>query len=80
MRVNMTSWETTRNAKYLAIKRRSRYDRVTAPMYFDSLRMMMGKKNPNRPETAGGRTPEAIANEIGDIFDHVSMKGTYAVS
>jgi hypothetical protein len=28
--------------------------------------MMIGRKNPKKPETAGGSTPEMKANEAGD--------------
>ena len=45
-----------------------------------SQRMMMGRKNPKKPETAGGRTPEMKANEAGDARAHCSRKGTYTRS
>ena len=31
--------------------------------------MMIGKKNPKRPDTAGGNTPETTAKEAGEIHD-----------
>jgi len=42
--------------------------------------MMMGRKNPKIPETAGGRTPETTANDLGDAIDHCFRNGTNAVS
>jgi hypothetical protein len=39
---------------------------------------MMGKQNPNKVETADGRTPETNANEMGDALDHLDKKPTYA--
>lgn len=39
-------------------------------------RMMIGRKNPKRPETAGGKTPEMNAKVWGDASDHSSRKGT----
>jgi len=38
--------------------------------------MMIGKKKLKKPETAGGRTPDAMANVFGDAEDHDSKKGT----
>lgn len=45
-----------------------------------SQRMMIGRKNPKNPETAGGRTPEIKANEAGDAWAHCLKKGTYTRS
>lgn len=40
--------------------------------------MTMGKKNPNKAETAGGKTPETNAKEPGEALDHCDKKPTYA--
>lgn len=40
--------------------------------------MMMGKKNPNKADTAGGKTPETNAKEPGEAVDHCAKKLTYA--
>jgi hypothetical protein len=42
--------------------------------------MIIGRKNPNSPETAGGSTPEMKENDFGDALAHVCRKGTYARS
>lgn len=39
---------------------------------------MMGRKNPNKAETAGGKTPETNAKEPGEAWDHRAKKPTYA--
>ena len=39
--------------------------------------MTIGKKNPNKAETAGGKTPETIAKEPGEALDHCDKKPTY---
>jgi hypothetical protein len=36
---------------------------------------MMGMKKLKNPETAGGRTPETTANEVGEELAHNWMKG-----
>lgn len=36
----------------------------------------MGKKNPNKAETAGGKTPETKAKEPGEALDHCDKKVT----
>ena len=41
-------------------------------------RMTMGRKNPNKAETAGGKTPETNAKEPGEAWDHWYKKLTYA--
>jgi hypothetical protein len=41
--------------------------------------MMIGKKKLKSPDTAGGSTPDASANVLGDASNHVSRKGTYAL-
>ena len=79
IKVKMTNWEMTKNAKYLATTDRSSLECVVAPMYWDNHRMMMGKKNPKIPDTVGGNTPEMKANENGDELDHDSRKGTYVL-
>ena len=38
--------------------------------------MMIGRKKPNRAETAGGSTPEMKVNEPGDASDHSCKNGT----
>ena len=53
---------------------------VYAPMYFVSLRMMIGNAHPNSEETAGGSTPEMKVNEPGEALDQFWRKGTKAVS
>ena len=53
---------------------------VYAPMYFVSLRMMIGSAHPNSADTAGGSTPDTNVNECGESSDHVSRNGTNAVS
>ena len=40
---------------------------------------MIGKKKLKKPETAGGRTPDAMANVFGEASAHDSKKGTYAL-
>jgi hypothetical protein len=37
---------------------------------------MMDRKKLNNPDTAGGRTPETTANEVGEVLAHDQMKGT----
>lgn len=69
MRVKTISCEITRNAKYRATTARSSRDCVVAPWYCESQRMTMGRKKPNRAETAGGRTPEMNVKVPGDDFD-----------
>jgi hypothetical protein len=39
-------------------------------------RMMIGKKKLKKPDTAGGNTPDAMANVLGDASAHESSKGT----
>jgi hypothetical protein len=39
---------------------------------------MMGKKNPKKADTAGGKTPETNAKELGEAVDHCAKKLTYA--
>ncbi len=58
----------------------SRRECVRAPMYWESHRMITGKKKPKRAETAGGRTPETIAKVVPDVVRHSSRKPTYVVS
>ena len=53
---------------------------VYAPMYFVSLRMMIGRAQPNSDETAGGSTPDRNVNDPGEASDQLSRKGTNAVS
>src|SRR5579863_1689695 len=60
MTVNMISCEITKNAKYRARTARSKRDCVKAPWYRESQRIMRGKKNPKKAETAGGSTPETM--------------------
>jgi hypothetical protein len=38
--------------------------------------MIIGRKNPKMPETAGGSTPEIMLNEVDDAFSHLAKKGT----
>jgi len=38
--------------------------------------MIIGKKKVKKPDTAGGNTPDAIANVLGDASAHESRKGT----
>ena len=49
-------------------------------MYWESHRMITGKKKPKRAETAGGRTPETMAKVVPDVVRHSSRKPTYVVS
>jgi len=42
--------------------------------------MMMGKKKPNMPEIAGGKTPETKVKEPGEASDHACKKGTYVLT
>ena len=55
---------------------RSSRDCVCAPWYCDSHRITIGRKNPNRADTAGGSTPEMKVNEPGDASDHSCRNGT----
>jgi len=41
-------------------------------------RMIMGRKNPKKAETAGGKTPETNAKELGEAVAHCDKKPTYA--
>jgi hypothetical protein len=38
--------------------------------------MMIGRKNPKIPETAGGRTPETNAKDQGEALNHALRKPT----
>lgn len=42
--------------------------------------MMTGRKNPKRPETAGGNTPDMIANVAGEATDQSLRNGTYTAN
>jgi hypothetical protein len=66
----------TRNAKYRATTARSRRECVLPPWYLDSERMIFGKTQPNRADTAGGRIPETTLNVCGYRPDHVFRNGT----
>lgn len=74
--VNTTSCDRTKNAKYLPTTARSKRDWVSAPWYCDSQRTMMGMKKLKKPDTAGGRTPETTANEVGEALAQDWIKGT----
>lgn len=39
---------------------------------------MIGKRNPNKVETADDKTPETNANEPGDALNHLDKKTTCA--
>ena len=80
MSVKMINCEMTKKAKYRATTARSIREYVYAPMYFVSLRMMIGSAHPNSADTAGGSTPDTNVNECGESSDHVSRNGTNAVS
>ena len=80
MSVKMINWEMTKKAKYRATTARSIREYVYAPMYFVSLRMMIGNAHPKSAETVGGSTPDRKVNELGELSDHVSRNGTNAVS
>jgi hypothetical protein len=80
IKVKITSWEITRKAKYRAMTARSKREWVMAPWYFESQRMMMGRKNPKSADTAGGSTPEMKVKVPGDEFCQELRKGTNAVS
>jgi hypothetical protein len=38
--------------------------------------MIIGKKKLKKPDTAGGNTPDAMANVLGDAWAHDSKNGT----
>jgi hypothetical protein len=67
IKVKMTNCDITKKAKYRATTARSSRDCVKAPIYFDSHLIVIGRKNPKTAETAGGRTPDAIAKEPGEL-------------
>jgi len=69
-----TNCESTKNAKYPPTTAQSRRDWVIAPWYCDSRQMMMGMKKLKNPESAGGRTLETTANEVGEELAHNWMK------
>ncbi len=80
IKVKITSWEITKKAKYRAMTARSKRECVMAPWYFDSQRMMMGRKKPKRADTAGGNTPERKSKVPGEELCQEARKGTKAVN
>lgn len=55
---------------------RLRYGHILGVLTWDSHLMMMGKKKPKIPETAGGKTPDKIEKVVSDDDFHFSRKGT----
>src|SRR5260370_38794680 len=75
MRVNMTNWEITKNAKYRATTARSKRDCVKAPWDLETQRIMMGKKKPKNADTAGGGPPETMMKQTRGGGDQGWRKG-----
>jgi hypothetical protein len=70
IRVKMTSWEATKNPKYLATTARSNLEWVCAPWNLDNHLKIIGKTKAKRADSAGGRTPEIKANVPGEELAH----------